>query len=110
MWRQRIMYVRAKLWLSGSFKNSKAVLDVEDKGAGILAGRGSVRYEPVVFFGSTILRGFIEFKITIMLKMVVINIHLPISPTTALPDGSPAAEFGILTTASEPAKSVKWAD
>ena len=62
------LYVRAKIWFADSFVDSKNVLEVEDKDAGILIGKGSIAYEPNVYMSSGLIRGHIRFTIKVMVK------------------------------------------
>jgi hypothetical protein len=47
------LFTRAKLWLAGSFKSAKDVVQTEDKDAGIIVGKG---YSPIslTFFGHAV--------------------------------------------------------
>ena len=47
---QAVLFTRAKLWLAGSFRSVKDVVQVEDKDAGVIVGRG---YSPIgiAYFG-----------------------------------------------------------
>ena len=62
------LYMRAKLWFAASFVDSKNVLEVEDKDAGILVGKGAISYEPVVYQASTLVRGRIQFEVRVLVK------------------------------------------
>ncbi|NQT23191.1 MAG: DUF4468 domain-containing protein [Candidatus Omnitrophica bacterium] len=62
------LYMRARLWFVDCFVDSKNVLEMDDKKEGILAGKGSIAYEPNVFIGSGCTRGNIVFTIKVMVK------------------------------------------
>ena len=62
------LYTRAQLWFSAAFADSKNVLEVQDKEAGILAGKGSFPYEPNIFMSSSLIRGHVTFSVIIILK------------------------------------------
>lgn len=62
------LYTRAKLWFSTAFVDSKNVLEVQDKEAGVLAGKGSFSYEPNIFMSSSLIRGRVTFSISIIFK------------------------------------------
>ena len=63
-----ILYYNARLWFMNTFKDSKAVLEIDDKVNYVIAGKGVLRYEPRVFSGSDGIRGFINFSVFIYIK------------------------------------------
>lgn len=62
------LYTRAKVWFATAFVDSKAVLEVQDKEAGLLVGKGSFTYEPNIFMSSSLIRGQVRFSVSISLK------------------------------------------
>jgi hypothetical protein len=62
------LYTRAKLWFLTAFVDSKNVLEVQDKEAGILAGKGSFPYEPNILMSSSLIRGHVTFSVSIIFK------------------------------------------
>lgn len=62
------LYIRTKLWFSTAFVDSKNVLEVQDKEAGILVGKGSFPYEPNILVSSGFIRGYVTFSVTMMVK------------------------------------------
>ncbi len=94
------LYMRAKLWFANSFADSKNVLEVEDKNAGILVGKGEFAYEPNVFMASSLTRGRIKF----MVKIIVKNERYKYSFSDFVHQGSHSSasspiDFGLITTA-----------
>lgn len=62
------LYTRAKVWFATAFSDSKAVLEVQDKEAGVLVGKGSIPYEPNISMSSSLIRGHVTFSISISFK------------------------------------------
>ncbi len=62
------LYTRAKLWFAEAFRDSKHVLEVEDKEAGLLVGKGTMPYEPSSIMQSGGMKGHISFTVKIMIK------------------------------------------
>jgi hypothetical protein len=62
------LFLRARSWFADSFVDSKNVLEIADKEAGMLVGKGTSRYEPNVLGGSTGLRGHIRFVVKVLVK------------------------------------------
>ena len=96
------LYVRASTWFMKAFVDSKNVLEVQDKAAGVLGGKGSIPYEPNVFMSSALLRGHITFTIQVMVKEGRYKYDL----SDFQHHGSPSnvagpIDFGELTTAQE---------
>ena len=62
------LYTRAKVWFTTAFVDSKAVLEVQDKEAGLLVGKGSFTYEPNIFMSSSLIRGHVTFSVSVSFK------------------------------------------
>jgi hypothetical protein len=98
------LFVRAKLWFADSFEDSKRVLEVDDKDAGILSGKGAFAYEPNVLSGNSSIRGTIRFSLKITVKDGRYKIelsdfrHLPISISNPV-------SFGFITLSDGPASN-----
>lgn len=63
-----ILYTNARLWFMNTFKDSKSVLEVDDRVNYTIAGKGNFNYEPRVFSGSEGTRGYISFSVYIFIK------------------------------------------
>ena len=62
------LYTRAKVWFATAFVDSKAVLEVQDKEAGLSIGKGSFTYEPNIFMSSSLIRGHVTFSVSVSCK------------------------------------------
>src|SRR4051812_46446632 len=62
------LYNRARRWFNGTFRDSKAVLTIQDKENGELAGNGNYRFYSDTFWGRDGTKGWIRFKISILTK------------------------------------------
>lgn len=59
------LYINAKLWFSDYFKSSKAVIDLDDKEAGIIIGKGSSQITINLWTGPFNTRCYFTTKISI---------------------------------------------
>ena len=62
------LYTRAKLWFATNYNNSKAVIQADDKEAGQIIGKATMRYEPTFFIASGVVKGPVDYTISILLK------------------------------------------
>ena len=62
-----ILFNNIQIWFSRVFVSSKAVLDVQDKESGILAGNGSLKFKPKGI-ANECYAGYIEFSINFIIK------------------------------------------
>ena len=62
------LYTAALVWFSEAVKQPSEALSTQDRDAGIVVGKSSFAYEPVVFVGSSGIRGTVRFSITVEVK------------------------------------------
>ena len=62
------LYINAKSWFAESYKNSKYVIQLEDKEEGKIIGNGSFPYRSNIFIGNAASVGYINYTITIYVK------------------------------------------
>lgn len=62
------LFERGRIWFANTFKDSKEVLQVNDKENGELIGRGAMKFESETFSGSSATRGYIYFDIKVYTK------------------------------------------
>jgi hypothetical protein len=98
------LYNRGKVWFAKAFVSSNNVLQVQDKEAGTLVGKGSHSYEPNTMMGSACSRGHLGFTVTVQLKdgryrYEVSDFTHTGTPCTGVPGG---INFGTVTTTAAP--------
>ena len=62
------LYQQTKMWFVDVFKNSKAVIQLEDNANKTVIGEASFRYSSRIFFGCATTVGKIKYKISITCK------------------------------------------
>lgn len=96
------LYNRAKLWFAKAFVDSNRVLQVQDKEAGTLVGKGAFQYEPNVLMNSSVIRGTVRYSVTVMVK----DGRYKYVITDFVHEGTEKmgfnATFGLVTTAPHP--------
>ena len=103
------LYTRARAWLAESYRDSKAVLEVEDKENGQLIGKGSMKYAATYFYGSNI-GGIIRYHIKIFVKDGRYKYEFSnfTHGETHYSNGG-TANFGLLTSSAEcPKENRPW--
>jgi hypothetical protein len=58
----------SKVWISDTYKNGKAVIQMENEESGIILGKAVIKYEPSFFGTSVPARGYINYTIKISFK------------------------------------------
>ncbi len=97
------LFVRAKVWFADTFVDSKHVLEVQDKDAGVLAGKGSIHFVPHFLVARDLVAGEVTFNIKVLVKdgrfkyMFTDFVHRGTPSSMAAP-----IDFGLLTTAKNP--------
>lgn len=62
------LFNRARAWFASTFRDSKAVLEVNDPQAGELTGKGGFPFSSRNFIGSAAVQGRVSFTITVLVK------------------------------------------
>jgi hypothetical protein len=90
------LYKRALNWFNSAFKDSKEVIQNQDKEAGEVTGKGSFEYTSKVFLGSSGTKGYVNFIVKITAK----DGRYKYEFTEYRHDGL-TIDFGLLTTDEE---------
>lgn len=90
------LYSKAKAWFVKTYKDANSVIQEDDKESGKIIGKGAIKYNPSALSGSDVIRGYINYTITVELKdnkyrCVVSDFYH---------DGN-SDDFGTLTTSEE---------
>jgi hypothetical protein len=88
------LYDRAKSWFAETYKSAKDVIQMDDKEAGKLIGKGNFRYDSKVFSGSTQTTGWISYTITLQVKDNKYRYEI----TNFRHDGNGDYDFGLITS------------
>ena len=62
------LYNRARLWFAETYKDANSVLQISDKQAGELVGKGNMKHTPSSWVGTSGVAGFISYTIKINVK------------------------------------------
>ncbi len=62
------LYNRAKVWFVRNFKSAKNVIQLDDKVAGKIIGKGNIPYDAPAFNPGTNFSGYFELMLTVELK------------------------------------------
>lgn len=63
-----ILYSKGLIWFAETFKDSRAVIEVKDREAGIIIGNGFFKYSALKGLKYRDVQGYIEFTIKVMFK------------------------------------------
>ena len=100
------LYNRALTWIAENYKDSKSVLEVQDKEAGELIGKGALQYKGTYYLGSSI-GGWVNYELKILVKDGRYKFVFTDFIHTGTYYNTGTVSFGLITTAKECPKS-KW--
>lgn len=103
------IYEQARMWFAESFINANNVLQVQDKEAGQLIGRGQFDYVSATFTASQGMNGYISFLVKIFVKEGRYKYIITDFSHKGYPSGSSkyGVSFGIITEDTEAPTIVK---
>jgi hypothetical protein len=94
------LFDKGREWFVDNFKDSKNVLEVNDKATGELLGKGSIKYSPDVSAAAAV-TGWITFSIKIKVKDGKYKYEIGDFVHEANKGGSCSVSFGEITTTVE---------
>lgn len=105
------LYTRARLWFSETFKNMNAVLDIQDKEAGELIGKGSMTFR-VQKMADACYEGDIKFDIKVFVRNGRYKYEISdfIHKSVSTYSYSQGCSFGLILNSTDPPdeKTNKW--
>lgn len=104
------LYRRAKQWFVLTYKDSKSVLQLDDKSSGQLVGKATMKYNSSVFSGSASTSGYTDYTLSVFVKdgrykYEMTNFIHDGTGNSTVPKGY---DFGLITT-SDASPYVPWA-
>lgn len=62
------LFLRGKSWFVSTFRDANSVIQEENRTDGIILGKGSFKYEPTIFQSAPLVKGYVNFSISVYFK------------------------------------------